>query len=210
MEKELKEYLRQCHGRTEEQIAAIERNATEADLEVLRKGMRSFLELSGGKMPKEIEQEYHQQQKAAREKTIREAREKAREERVRKKRQFALGFAFIPILMLTVFFFDWISDSVTEKMKPTDMDAAFQTAQVYLEIGLSPEQLAEQMELEGCTSKEAKYIVEHCNADWDKQAVLAAKGHRGYQKISDEELLEMLIFQGFSEDQAIYGVMNSK
>ena len=210
MEKELKEYLRQCHGRTEEQIAAIERNATEADLEVLRKGMRSFLELSGGKMPKEIEQEYHQQQKAAREKTIREARQKAREERARKKRQFALGFAFIPILMLTVFFFDWISDSVTEKMKPTDMDAAFQTAQVYLEIGLSPEQLAEQMELEGCTSKEAKYIVEHCNADWDKQAVLAAKGHRGYQKISDEELLEMLIFQGFSEDQAIYGVMNSK
>ena len=35
MEKELKEYLRQCHGRTEEQIAAIERNSTEADLEVL-------------------------------------------------------------------------------------------------------------------------------------------------------------------------------
>lgn len=210
MEKELKEYLRQCHGRTEEQIAAIERNATEADLEVLRKGMRSFLELSGGKMPKEIEQEYHQQQKAAREKTIREAREKAREERVRKKRQFALGFAIIPILSLIIFFFDGIFDSAAEIMDPADMEAAFQSAQVYLEMGISPRQLAEQMELEGCTSKEAKYIVEHCDADWNKQAVLAAEGHRDHREMSDDELLEMLVFQGFSEKQAQYGIMNSE
>ena len=107
-EKELKKYLRQCQGQTEEQIATIERNATEADLEVLRKGMRSFLEMSGGKMPNEWVQEFQQQQAAAREKAMRESRQKAREIRAKKKSGFALGLGFPLFLALLLMLLKWI------------------------------------------------------------------------------------------------------
>lgn len=211
MEAELKEYLRKVHGETEESIARIEQNATEADLDVLRKGMQSWVELTGGKTLEQITQEHRQEQEAARAKAVKAAQREARERRRKRKSQFANGFLFIPILFVITMLFTSISDWVENKTAPTDLEEAFRTAEVYLEMGgISQSQLAEMMELEGCKPKEAEYIAENCDADWNEQAVLAARGHREYKSMSDDELLEMLIFQGFSEVQAAYGVENSK
>ena len=112
--------------------------------------------------------------------------------------------------MLVVMLLSSVSNWVEELTTPADMSTAFRSAETYLQMGVSGRQLVEQMILEGCTTEEAEYILENCDADWMEQAVIAARGFREYRDMSDEELLDLLIFQGFSKEEAAYGVKNSK
>ena len=204
MEKELKEYLRRYHNMSESDIANIERTATEEQLNVFRKDMQFISPLQA------IADQIQQDQEAAQERARRQALQKVREKRARKRSQFALGLGFIPLISILAMLFGTAIDWFEEATAPTDLTAVSQSAQVYLEMGVSSRQLAEQMVLEGCSASEAQAIVDNCDADWNEQAVLAAKGHRQYSDMSEEELLEMLIFQGFTEEQAAYGVRNSQ
>lgn len=204
MEKELKEYLRRYHNMSESDIANIERTATQEQLDTFRKDMQFLSPLQS--YADQIQRDH----KAAQDSAQYQARQRNREKRARKRSQFALGLGIIPLVMIIAMLFSTAIDRFGEEAAPTDLAAASQSAQIYLEMGVSSRQLAEQLVLEGCSASEAQSIVDNCGADWNEQAVLAAKGHRQYLEMSEEELLETLIFQGFTEEQAAYGVMNSQ
>lgn len=55
----------------------------------------------------------------------------------------------------------------------------------------------------------AKYAAENCGADWNEQAVGAAKLYKTYG-LSRNGMIEQLKRDGFTEDESVYGADNSK
>ena len=55
---------------------------------------------------------------------------------------------------------------------------------------------------------QATYGMESCKADWDEQALLSAQSHLKYSAYSYKGLVDMLVYDGFSEEQAVYGADN--
>ena len=56
------------------------------------------------------------------------------------------------------------------------------------------------------TYSEAKYAADNCGADWYEQAVKAAKNYLDIMAFSRSGLIEQLEFEGYTHDQAVYGV----
>ena len=85
---------------------------------------------------------------------------------------------------------------------------ALQKALEYLTYvgGFSREGLGEQLEYEGFSSGEIQYALDHCGADWDEQAVLAARQYLSTMSFSRQGLIEQLEYEGFTYSQSIYGV----
>ena len=46
----------------------------------------------------------------------------------------------------------------------------------------------------------------HCGADWNEQAAKAAKQYLSIMPFSRQSLIDQLEFDGFTSEQAIYGV----
>ena len=87
------------------------------------------------------------------------------------------------------------------------MRNALQSAKDYLDaMSFSRKGLIEQREYEGYSSSEAEYAVEHCGADWNKQAYGMAKDYLKMMAFSRSSLIEQLEFEGFTHSQAVYGV----
>lgn len=87
------------------------------------------------------------------------------------------------------------------------MRNALQSAKDYLDaIPFSRKGLIEQLEYEGYSRSEAVYAVEHCGADWNKQACDMAKDYLEVMSFSRSSLIEQLEFEGFTHSQAVYGV----
>ena len=87
------------------------------------------------------------------------------------------------------------------------MRNALQSAKDYLDaMSFSRKGLIEQLEYEGYSSSEAEYAVEHCGADWNKQAYDMAKDYLKMMAFSRSSLIEQLEFEGFTHSQAVYGV----
>ena len=87
------------------------------------------------------------------------------------------------------------------------MRNALQSAKDYLDaMSFSRKGLLEQLEYEGYSSSEAEYAVEHCGADWNKQAYDMAKDYLKMMAFSRSSLIEQLEFEGFTHSQAVYGV----
>ena len=87
------------------------------------------------------------------------------------------------------------------------MRNALQSAKDYLDaMSFSRKGLIEQLEYEGYSSSEAEYAVEHCGADWNKQAYGMAKDYLKMMAFSRSSLIEQLEFEGFTHSQAVYGV----
>lgn len=87
------------------------------------------------------------------------------------------------------------------------MRNALQSAKDYLDaMSFSRKGLIEQLEYEGYSSSEAEYAVEHCGADWNKQAYDMAKDYLKMMDFSRSSLIEQLEFEGFTHSQAVYGV----
>lgn len=87
------------------------------------------------------------------------------------------------------------------------MRNALQSAKDYLDaIPFSRKGLIEQLEYEGYSRSEAEYAVEHCGADWNKQACDMAKDYLEVMSFSRSSLIEQLEFEGFTHSQAVYGV----
>lgn len=59
----------------------------------------------------------------------------------------------------------------------------------------------------GYTNEEATYAVDNCKVDWNEQAIKTARYYKNkYPSMSHQEIIEQLIFEGFTEAQAKYGV----
>ena len=70
--------------------------------------------------------------------------------------------------------------------------------------------LIKQLKFEGFSSSEAKYAVENCGANWNKQAVSKAKQYLETTAFSKSGLIKQLKFEGFTSKQAKYGVKYCK
>lgn len=88
-------------------------------------------------------------------------------------------------------------------------EKALAQAESYLKsMPFSYNGLLEQLVFHGFSESEAKYAVDHCNADWKFQAVRQAKSYISSQAFSSRGLLEQLEYEGFSKEEAKYGVEN--
>ena len=68
----------------------------------------------------------------------------------------------------------------------------------------SYKKLINQLEFDGYSSEDATYAADNCEADWDEQAVKAAKNYLKIMAFSEKRLIEQLEFDGFTNEQAVY------
>ena len=50
------------------------------------------------------------------------------------------------------------------------------------------------------------YAADHCGADWNNEAARMAQEYIDFMSFSRQELVEQLEFEGFTSEQAEYGV----
>lgn len=203
MEKELKEYLQLCHNLSEDDVDRIEKTATEDQLDVLRKGRQSWIELSGGKTCQQVILEFQQEQKDAREKAVREAIREAREERAKKKSQFALGFGFIPLVMVSAMLFKAVFNP------PKDIEAEKQNAtqivsQWLEEDALSRDLIIYELMADGFSDEAASYAADNSGANWYDQAMRAAEDYLSEGQHTWEETEKMLQQKHFTYAQILH------
>ena len=65
--------------------------------------------------------------------------------------------------------------------------------------------LKNQLLYENYSNQDAQYAVDHCGANWYKQAYKCAKNYLSFMSFSEDELINQLEFEGFTYDQAVYG-----
>ena len=65
--------------------------------------------------------------------------------------------------------------------------------------------LIEQLD-EGFSNEEATYAVDKINPDWNEQAANKAQDYLDTMSFSYDGLIEQLEFEGFTPEQAQYGV----
>ena len=53
---------------------------------------------------------------------------------------------------------------------------------------------------------QATYGADNCGADWNEQAAQTAQDYLDYTSFSRDGLIDQLQFEGFTYDQAVYGV----
>lgn len=67
--------------------------------------------------------------------------------------------------------------------------------------------LMEQLEsFEQYTHEEAVFAVDNCGTDWNEEAVKMAKNYSILESVTKKDLIEQLEKEGFTHEQAIYGV----
>lgn len=108
------------------------------------------------------------------------------------------------------------SKAKTSKKEPTQKATsktsvgkknALQSAKEYLEtMAFSYYGLKKQLMYEGYSDAEATYGVEHCGANWERQAEKMAKEYLRTSSYSRRGLIEQLEYEGFSNKQAVHGV----
>lgn len=101
--------------------------------------------------------------------------------------------------------------SVEAEKDPTDTEyrmTAMETAQMYVEdTDISRDGLIWLLEDEGYSTDDAKAAVESLSVDWDQHAVATAQYYLdGIQEWTRDELIEQLIWEMFSVEQAHYAV----
>lgn len=80
---------------------------------------------------------------------------------------------------------------------------ALESAKTYVQIAAySYEGLITQLEEACYTHEDAVYAADNCGADWDAQAVRAAKEYAGTLIYDNSRLAERLIQDGFTQEQA--------
>jgi hypothetical protein len=66
--------------------------------------------------------------------------------------------------------------------------------------------LVKQLKYEDFSSEDAEFAVDYIEADWFEQATKEAEGYLDYSAFSKKGLIKQLIYEGYTEEQAIYGV----
>lgn len=62
------------------------------------------------------------------------------------------------------------------------------------------------MEFEGYSSEDATAAVDSLDIDYNEQAALAAQNYLDFSGFSRSGLIEQLVFEGYTQEQATYGV----
>ena len=87
---------------------------------------------------------------------------------------------------------------------------AVEIARDYLELPFSPfsrSRLIKQLEYEGFSNVDAVYAVDSLDVNWNEQAALTAESYLdGTFSLSRQDLFELLLLEGFTAEQAEYGV----
>ena len=66
--------------------------------------------------------------------------------------------------------------------------------------------MIEQLEFEGYSAEAATYAADYCGADWNEQAAKTAQSYIDSSSFSRSGLIDQLLFEGFTQEQAEYGV----
>jgi hypothetical protein len=61
------------------------------------------------------------------------------------------------------------------------------------------------LEYESYSTEDATWAVDSLNVDWNEQAAKKAKEYLDYTSFSREGLVQQLVFEGFTSEQAEYG-----
>ncbi len=77
---------------------------------------------------------------------------------------------------------------------------------ITVDTAFSYQGLIEQLLFEQYTEEQAKYGVDHCDADWNEQAEKSAKSYLSHSSFSYKGLVEQLEYEGFTHEQAEHGV----
>ena len=87
------------------------------------------------------------------------------------------------------------------------MENAVKEATSYLTGGnyYSREGMLKKLKGAGYTEEEAIYAADNCGADWMDQARLQAAFYLRYQNLSHDELIQLLLEQGFTPEEAEFG-----
>ncbi len=87
--------------------------------------------------------------------------------------------------------------------KSSNQQEALDAAKSYIEyMGMSRDELIEQLEWEGFTTEAATYAADNCGADWYEEAEQSAADYLKYLGMSYTGLLDQLEYDGFTPDQA--------
>lgn len=62
------------------------------------------------------------------------------------------------------------------------------------------------MEFEGFSTEDATFAVDFLDVDWNEQAAKSAETYLSYSSFSRQGLIDQLEYEGFTHDQAVYGV----
>jgi hypothetical protein len=62
------------------------------------------------------------------------------------------------------------------------------------------------LEYEGYSNSDATYGVDSQNTDWNLQAAKSAKSYLSHMSFSHSGLVHQLVYEGFTPEQAEYGV----
>lgn len=62
------------------------------------------------------------------------------------------------------------------------------------------------MEYEGFSNEAATYAADNCGADWNEQAAQKAQDYMDFSSFSRSGLIDQLLYEGFTQEQAEYGV----
>ena len=63
----------------------------------------------------------------------------------------------------------------------------------------------QQLEYEGYSHDDAVWAVDQTGTDWKEQAALKAADYLDYSNFSKQGLIDQLVYEGFSQEQAQYG-----
>jgi hypothetical protein len=89
----------------------------------------------------------------------------------------------------------------------TAQENAIESAQSYLDSGdFSKKGLISQLKYEDFSKSDAKFAVNHVDADWKQEAVEAANSYLDSGSFSKQGLYEQLIYEKFTPTQAAYAI----
>ena len=95
---------------------------------------------------------------------------------------------------------------VAKKRLTSGQRNALASAKSYLSFtAFSKKRLKNQLLYEKYSDQDAQYAVDHCGANWYKQAYKSAKNYLSFMSFSNDSLIDQLEFEGFTYDQAVYG-----
>ena len=63
----------------------------------------------------------------------------------------------------------------------------------------------DQLEFEGYSTEAATYAADNCGADWNEEAAESAKSYMDVMSFSRQGLIDQLLYEGFTQEQAEYG-----
>ena len=83
---------------------------------------------------------------------------------------------------------------------------ALASAQTYLSVmNFSYQGIIDMLEYEGYSETECKYAADNCGADWNGMAANEAKKLIDGGVTTKEEIVDQLIFKGYTYQQAVHG-----